>query len=66
VTAELQIRFRHPVATDHPATVRAWITCSTRPLHQLEAELIQGDQVKATAKAKFMEKAYMGWFAKRE
>ena len=44
--------------------VRAWITSSTRPVHELAAELIQDGLVKATAKAKFLEKAAMGWFGK--
>jgi uncharacterized protein (TIGR00369 family) len=64
VTAELNVRFRHPVDTDHPAPVRAWITSSRQPVHELNAELIQGGQVKATGKAKFLEKAAIGWFRK--
>jgi len=64
MTAELNVRFRHPVATGNPATVRAWITSSTRPLYELAAELIQDGQIKATAKGKFMEKAAVGRFGK--
>ena len=64
VTVELSVRFRHPVVTGDPALVRAWITSSTRPVHELAAELIQDGQIKATAKAKFLEKAAMGWFRK--
>lgn len=66
MTAELTVRFRHPVATDNPATVRAWIMSSIGPVHELAAELIQDGMVKATAKAKFLEKAAMGWFRKAE
>jgi uncharacterized protein (TIGR00369 family) len=64
VTAELTVRFRHPVATDNPATVRAWVSSSRQPVHELAAELVQNGQIKATAKAKFMEKAVIGWFGK--
>ncbi len=56
VTAELKVRFRHPVLTDCPARVRAWIAASFRPLHELAAELVQEDQVMATARGKFMER----------
>ena len=62
VTAEMQIRFRHPVATGIPATVRGWITSSTSPLHCLAAELLQDGQVVATATGKFLEKSAVGWF----
>jgi acyl-coenzyme A thioesterase PaaI-like protein len=64
MTVELNVRFRHPVATDKPATVRAWITSSTRPVHELAAELIQDGQTKATAKATFMEKTAISWLGK--
>jgi acyl-coenzyme A thioesterase PaaI-like protein len=57
VTAELKVRFRHPVITERPARVRAWIASSLRPLHELVAELVQDDQVMATARGKFLEKA---------
>jgi acyl-coenzyme A thioesterase PaaI-like protein len=57
VTAELKVRFRHPVVTRRPARVRAWITETVRPLHELAAELVQNNQIMATAQAKFLEKA---------
>jgi acyl-coenzyme A thioesterase PaaI-like protein len=57
VTAELKVRFRHPVITERPARVRAWITSSQRPLHEVVAELVQDEQVMATARGKFVEKA---------
>lgn len=66
MTAELNIRFRHPVATGNLATVRAWITSSRHPVHELAAELIQDGQLKATARAKFMAKTAMSWFGKKE
>ena len=55
LTAELNIRFLHPVATDTPATVRAWIDKYFRPLHLVKAEVLQDQVVKATAVGKFME-----------
>ena len=55
VTAELKVRYRHPVVTDHPATVRGRISRCSPPLYLMEAELLQDGQVKATAEAKFMD-----------
>lgn len=55
VTAELNIRFRLPVEVGTPATVRAWIDKTYRPLHIVQAEVLQGDEAKATATGKFME-----------
>jgi uncharacterized protein (TIGR00369 family) len=57
VTAELTVRFRHPVYTGRIATVRAWIERCSRPLHVLRAELVQDRKLKATARGKFMENA---------
>ena len=56
VTAEMTIRFRHPVVTNQEATVSARITRSSHPLYLLEAEIIQAGQVKVTAKAKFLDR----------
>lgn len=56
VTAELTVRFRHPVVAGSAATVRAWIDRSLAPLHVLKSELIQNGQVKATGSGKFMER----------
>lgn len=58
VTAEMTVRFRHPIATSEPLQVRATITRSQSPLHVAEAEIIQRGQVKARATGKFMEKAF--------
>ena len=55
VTGELSVRFRHPVVTNRPATVRAWIEDSFPILHLMAAELRQDDQVMARATGKFME-----------
>jgi acyl-coenzyme A thioesterase PaaI-like protein len=56
VTAELKVRFRHPVVTKRPARVRAWIAKTFHPLHEMVAELVQEEQVMATARAKFVER----------
>lgn len=55
VTAELNVRFKHPVATGRPATVRARLARDLGPLYLLEAELVQDGIVKAAASAKFLE-----------
>jgi acyl-coenzyme A thioesterase PaaI-like protein len=55
VTAELTVRFRHPVATGRPATVRARLERDLGPLYLLEAELVHDGVIKAVASAKFME-----------
>ena len=57
VTAEMTVRFRHPIAIREPLLVRASITRSQSPLHIVEAKIIQAGQVKAKAQGKFMEKA---------
>ena len=56
VTAELRVRFRHPVATDGTARLRAWIDRSCPPLFVLRAELRQGEQLMATAEGKFVQR----------
>jgi acyl-CoA thioesterase FadM len=55
VTVEMTTRFRHPVLTGQEATVSARITHSSHPLYLLEAEIIQGGIVKATAEGKFYD-----------
>jgi acyl-coenzyme A thioesterase PaaI-like protein len=55
VTGDLHVRFRKPVAARGTATVRAWIEESLPPLHRVAAELQQDGEVKATARARFME-----------
>lgn len=55
VTAELNVRFRHPVELGTPLTVTAKITRRTAPLFIVEAELTQAGQLKAKATGKFME-----------
>ena len=57
VTADFRVRFRHPVVTGQMATVRARISQSRPPVHELKAEIIQNGQIKATATGKFMERS---------
>lgn len=54
-TAELRVRFRGAVVTGRPASLRAWLRDSRGRLHWLEAELAQGGEIKAEARAKFLE-----------
>lgn len=55
VTAEMTVRFRHPVDLGSCVKVFARLTRSQAPLHVVVAELTQGGQVKAIATGKFME-----------
>ena len=61
VTAELTVRFRHPIVTGGRATVRARVESSMRPLHVLVGEVLQNGRVTATAKGKFVEKPDDPW-----
>ena len=53
VTAEMTIKFQHPVATCRKATVSARIIQFSHSLYLLEAEIIQNGEVKVTTKGKF-------------
>jgi len=55
VTAELNVRFRHPMESGTPLTVTARIVRRAGPLFLVEAELTQAGQIKAKASGKFME-----------
>mgnify|MGYP006296250307 CR=1 FL=1 len=55
VTVEMKTRFRHPIKTGDDACVKARITRSSHPLYLLQAEIVQNNQVKATAKGKFYD-----------
>lgn len=59
VTAEMRIRFRHPVQTGCPVLVRAWLESSHGILHLVTAELRQNDRVMVTASGKFVDKPLM-------
>ena len=56
VTAELTVRFHHPVRTGTAVSVRAWIDHSIARLHYLQAEVTQDGQSKVTASGKFIER----------
>ena len=55
VTADLHLRYRHPVASAQPCVVRAWIERASPPLFVLRGELWQAERLRVTAAAKFME-----------
>jgi len=57
VTAEMTVRFRHPIELDVTAAIGAHIVRSQPPLHIVEAEIIQAGQLMAKATGKFMERA---------
>jgi acyl-coenzyme A thioesterase PaaI-like protein len=57
ITAELKIRFRHPVLLGEPARVTARLRGASHPLYELEARIIQNGQLKARATGRFMHKA---------
>jgi uncharacterized protein (TIGR00369 family) len=61
LTAEVCVRFRHPVASDSPLRLRAYVRRASPPLFVLHAELHQAGQVRATAIGKFMDKGH--WVA---
>lgn len=65
VTGDLNVRFCQPVAANGCATVRAWIESSLQPLYKLAAELVQGEEIKATAKARFVERTAAARIARR-
>ncbi len=55
VTAEMNVRFRHPIKLGMPLTLRAKITHQQSPLYIVEAGLIQENQLRAKSVGKFME-----------
>ncbi len=54
LTAELNVKFHHPVMCCQSVLVRAWITRSTAKLHLLRAEISQNGMIMATASGKFV------------
>ncbi len=56
LTAELCIRFRHPVESDALLELRARVERASPPLFVLRAELRQANQLRATAVGKFLDK----------
>jgi acyl-coenzyme A thioesterase PaaI-like protein len=53
VTGKLTVRYRHPVSTDRPVRVRAWIEDASDDLFLMASELQQAERVAARGKAKF-------------
>lgn len=56
VTADLHVRFRHPVVAAQPSLVQAEIERSLPPLFVLRAELLQSGRCHATAVGKFVDR----------
>jgi acyl-coenzyme A thioesterase PaaI-like protein len=56
VTADLQVRFRHPVVIGHPALVDAELTRDATPVFVVRAKLVQDGQVRATSIGKFVKR----------
>ena len=55
VTAQLNIRFRHPFTMHRTATVSARIVSSSNSVYVLEAKITQNGKIKATAEGKFVD-----------
>ena len=56
VTAELTVRFRHPIVLGKPVVVRARIVEAAGPLYRLEARLLQDGELKVRAKGTFYKR----------
>ncbi len=54
VTAELKVRFKHPVMLHEPARVTARLKRASYPLYILEAHITQNNQLKVRAEGRFM------------
>jgi acyl-coenzyme A thioesterase PaaI-like protein len=59
VTADLQVRYRHPLLLGELASVRAKVTRDMSPVYVLEASIIQGNVVRSTAVGKFMDRRFV-------
>ena len=59
VTAELKVRFRHPLKLAKPAQIRAWVDRSSQPLYLMKAEIFQEEQKRVTATGKFMAQPHL-------
>jgi uncharacterized protein (TIGR00369 family) len=56
VTAEMTTKFRQSVLIGKTAVVSAKITRISHPLYLLYAEIVQSNEIKVTAKAKFYDR----------
>ena len=57
VTAKLNVRYHQPVRIETPAWVRARLVGERPPLHILQAEIVQADDVRASAEGTFSSDA---------
>lgn len=64
VTGELTVRFLRPVAADEDAEVVARLDRAAPPLYFVSAQLEQGGEVVARAKAKFVTRSWAAAHAK--
>ncbi len=55
VTAQMSIRFHHPILVRRMVTVSAHIEKSCPPLYLVKSEIIQASEIKATATGKFLD-----------
>lgn len=58
VTADLHMRYRHPLLLTEPAVVTAAITRDMSPVYVLQASIVQKDIVRAAATGKFMDRQF--------
>jgi len=56
VTGDMNVRFRKPIEIETIAVIRAWIESPQSPLFKVAAELRQHNRVKASARARFVER----------
>jgi uncharacterized protein (TIGR00369 family) len=56
LTADLHVRYVHPVSCDATLDIRAEILSSLPPLYRLKAEALHENRVMAWAEAKFMQR----------
>ncbi len=57
VTADLHVRFRHPVCLGHTMTIHAEVTRGSPPVFVVKAVLVQEGRVRATSVGKFMKRS---------
>ena len=55
LTADLHVRYRHPVASSASCELRAWVENASPPLFVMRAELRQAGKLRVTATGKFMK-----------
>lgn len=60
LTADLHVRFVHPVPCDASLEIRARALLIRPPVHRLRSEIILGERVLAWAEAKFMRRESSG------